>query len=210
MKQVRVNVEMKPDAVKKAVDKAAPKTLRSAGAYVRAIAMRSIPQRKSYKFSSAPGKPPVSHAGFKRTILFALTSAKKSVLVGPQYIKGGLTNTARTLEFGGRTKVKDFDVEHFNNGFKVGENGPYRADRVSKRDTVLRRTNVLDPKTKKRVVWIKLRSDRQAERATRLYRRVAKLLGKTKSIRFVARPYMRPALTRSLPKLSAFWKKAVN
>jgi len=206
----KVKIEVKEEAIQKAVDKNAPTSLKSAGAYVRRVAMSSIPQRKNPELHSRPGKPPASHAGFKKTILFALTSDRRTVVVGPRYVKGGLTNIARIHEFGGSRRVPVIDVDHFKNGFRVGEEGPMRTDRLTKRDEIVRRSNVLDPRTHRKVVWIKLRTERQAEMASRLYPRIASLEAKKKTVKYPARPYMGPALTRSLPKLTSFWKRAVK
>lgn len=75
------------------------------GAYVRHTARRSI--RKSKK-SSPPGKPPRGHTGqLKKMIMFAYDPMLQGVWIGPIIFRGAdNVGTARTLEYGGRQKVK--------------------------------------------------------------------------------------------------------
>jgi len=75
------------------------------GAYVRQTARRSI--RKSKK-SSQPGKPPKAHTGhLKKMIMFAYDPFRQGVWIGPIIFRGAdNVGTARTLEHGGRQRVK--------------------------------------------------------------------------------------------------------
>lgn len=67
------------------------------GAYVRQRARTSIRKRKKI---SEPGKPPSSHAGeLKKLIFFAYDSGTRSVVVGPALFKRG--GVPSLLEYGG-------------------------------------------------------------------------------------------------------------
>jgi len=82
------------------VDRATRKALSRAGAFVRKRARYSIRKRKKV---SAPGKPPSSHAGNLRTILFAYDAATRSVVIGPMVLnKQEDPPIPNLLEFGGR------------------------------------------------------------------------------------------------------------
>lgn len=208
---INAEIYWHPKAVQRAVDRKAPETLSQAGAYVRAVVRNSIKHRKDKNKKSLPYTPPHNHTWLKKSIIFGVAADKKSVLVGPMYLKRGLLNAARLQEFGGKQLIKALDPEKFKKGMKVGDEGPVTNRNFNPRkDSVIRRDPHVDPATKRRVVWVTLRTKTQAEHSTRLYRRMAKKYAVTKLANYPARPYMGPALERSTPKLSKFWANAVR
>ena len=57
MAKAKIKTYVEPKAVQRAVDRKAPETLRSAGAYVRAVAKNSIKTRKNKKQGLATRHP---------------------------------------------------------------------------------------------------------------------------------------------------------
>ena len=85
-------------AVRRAVDRATRRQLSGAGAFIRERAMTSIRKRKRI---SRPGRPPHSHAGhLRRLIFFAYDPGSESMVIGPVRFKTG--EAPNLLEFGGR------------------------------------------------------------------------------------------------------------
>ncbi|MEW6198047.1 MAG: hypothetical protein AB1601_05205 [Planctomycetota bacterium] len=88
--------------VLRAVDKAKRAVLSKAGAFIRTTAKHSIRTKKG---SAPPGKPPHSHEGsLRRLIYFGYDRASDSVVVGPVGFKR--STAPNVLEFGGKTEVK--------------------------------------------------------------------------------------------------------
>ncbi|MBK8915048.1 MAG: hypothetical protein IPM64_10700 [Phycisphaerales bacterium] len=87
--------------VVRAVDKAKRAVLSKAGAFIRTTAKHSIRTRKG---SAPPGKPPHSHEGsLRRLIFFGYDRGSDSVVVGPV---GFRTSTApNVLEFGSQATL---------------------------------------------------------------------------------------------------------
>jgi len=89
-------------AVLRAVDKAKRAVLSKAGAFIRTTAKHSIRTKRG---SAPPGKPPHSHEGsLRRLIYFGYDRASDSVVVGPVGFKR--STAPNVLEFGGKTEVK--------------------------------------------------------------------------------------------------------
>ena len=86
-------------------DKAASRTLRKFGRYVRQTARRSIRKRKKI---SAPGQPPSSHVGtLKKLIFWDYNPSTRNVVIGP-LLHGNAVNdvgVARKLEEGGSIRL---------------------------------------------------------------------------------------------------------
>ena len=201
-------------AVERAVEKSAPSTLLQAGKYNMYIARSLIRQRKNPNRASSPGTPPHSHRGggnpgFRRTIVYALAPDKKSVVIGPKLVRAGLSNIAKTHEFGGVRQVRDVDPE-LADGVRIGDRAPVTMLNVSKKDNIIKNDPNIDPKTGRRVVWIRIRTKSQAAHSSRLYKRMTKKYAQKRMVSYPARPYMRPSLELSRPKLSAFWKNSVK
>lgn len=202
------------NGVQRAVKRATPLTLKQAGRHVWGVARALVKQRRNPDISSSPGTAPYSHknamnAGFKRTIVYALAPDKKSVVVGPKLIRTGMSEIAKTHEFGGSRMIKEVDPELID-GVSIGEIGPVSSTHLSRFDQIVRRDPNRDPKTGRKVVWIRIRTKSQAAHSTRLYRRMNKQYGKMVYANYPKRPYMGPALQLSRPKLSEFWKNSVK
>jgi len=83
--------------VQRAMDAATRQALSRAGAFIRQRARTSIRKRKGV---SQPGRPPHSHTGhLKRLIFFAWDAATESMVIGPVPFKQG--EAPNLLEFGG-------------------------------------------------------------------------------------------------------------
>ena len=200
-------------AVERAVNKARPKNLREAGAYVRKVVRASIKQRKDPNISSAPGTPPHSHRakanpGFKRTIASGMWD-NKTVLVGPKLVRAGLSNIARVHEFGGVQVLRGLDPK-LDNGINIGDVAPVRGKFITRKDAVVSKDSRPDPRTGQKLFWIKIRTETQLLHAKRVYNRLKKKYGKNKRVYYPARPYMKPALMFSKRKLSSFWRSSVK
>lgn len=107
-------IGLKVDAAKKgffdravvieAVDRATLRVLSKFGAFVRTRARTSIRKRKG---SSEAGKPPYSHVGLLRNLIFfAYDLDRRSVVIGPTLINSP-TGAPETLEYGGEAEVPD-------------------------------------------------------------------------------------------------------
>ena len=225
---MRINHRIKIDdkAVQRAVDKAMKPTLMGAGRYVMNIVRASLHQRKNPDQSSAPGRPPFSHAspskmkkhpkfnpGFKRTIVYAMEESGKAVLVGPMLVRPGMSEIAKSHEFGGRRKVTKYWHEEMDvNNFKAGTMGPVRKAYISRKDSIVSTDPDVDPKTGEQVYWIRLRTAGQVKHSQRVFKRMAKVYTKTTFSRgkYPPRPFMLPGLIHAQPKLAAFWRNAVK
>ena len=73
------------------------------GAFVRRGAKSSIRKRKA---PSVPGKPPSSHTGLlKRLIFFGYQREKRSVVIGPARLNQKIGDAPEALEYGGTSTV---------------------------------------------------------------------------------------------------------
>lgn len=191
----------------KAVTSANKRCLRACGAYVRKIARDFVKHRSDPNKASEPLHSPYDHFGLKKSIIFG--ADEHAAYIGPKLIRDGLSNVARLHEFGGVARVRDIDP-HLWNGVEVGDEAPVVETRKRKSDPVLRHDTRSDPKTGKKVVWIKIANKSQAEHSTRLYRRMAKAENAWKQVSYSPRPYMAPALSKALPHLPAVWKNSIK
>ena len=213
---VDVKFHIDDKAVKRAVDKATPETLSQAGRYVMGIVRASLHQRKDPNVSSIPGKQPYSHAsafnkGFKRTIVYALEEDKRAVLVGPQLVRPGMSEIAKSHEFGGSRTVKHTWHEELKiKDVKAGATAPVTTKYVSRRDPIISTDPDSDPMTGRRIVWIRLRTKSQVQHSVRLLRRMRLAHTTVRRDTYPPRPFMRPGLAYATPKLSAFWRNAVK
>lgn len=209
MIQIEATAQIETKKISRSLQKREITTLKSAAAYVRKVAQNSIKQRKNPNKASAPGTPPHSHPssrlakGFKKTIVFGVE--KKVAVVGPKKVPGGLNELARSHEFGGSRKIKLVNNKFLTQGVSIGDVAPVRKSHLTKKDIILRTQGEVDPLTSEVVYWVKIRTKSQANHARRLYRRLLRHIKDSKSIKYPARPFMRPALTKSAPSLSRFW-----
>lgn len=89
-------------AVMNGVDRATRKVFSKFGAFVRTRSKTSIRKRKG---SAPPGKPPYSHKGqLKRLIFFAFDKDRQSVVIGPTLIDRP-TGAPETLEHGDTVRL---------------------------------------------------------------------------------------------------------
>lgn len=96
-----------------AVDKAEAKNLSKFGAYVRTRSRSSIRKRKK---QADPGKPPSSHQGnLKRLIFFQYSKQAGEVVIGPAVF--GRHLGANLLEYGGATVRKGKAYRYKGNPF---------------------------------------------------------------------------------------------
>lgn len=80
------------------------KSLASAGAYLRRVAINKVKKSKS---PSVPGSPPNSRRGLlRRAILFSLNQNKTSVVIGPAYSLIG--DSVMAHEFGGQFRKRTY------------------------------------------------------------------------------------------------------
>lgn len=85
------------------VDKATRRVLSRFGAFVRRGAKSSIRKRKA---PSVPGRPPSSHTGLlKRLIFFGYERQKRSVVIGPARLNQKVGDAPEALEYGGTSTV---------------------------------------------------------------------------------------------------------
>jgi hypothetical protein len=110
-------------------------------------------------------------------------------VVGPVKFDWG-TGAPSALEFGGDSVIDNSVVR------KVGDGGEIRVTRVGGKEV---RPGV-------RVVYGKIRTQAQADRATRINREI---FG-PRTIRVAERPFMAPSLQRSVPKFEPMWSMSVK
>ena len=174
------------------VDRIEFEGLRRNAMYIRKVARNSI-RKKSRP--STPGQPPRSVRGdLKRGIEAHFERGVNESVVGPMgfgWSKGsGLLGAPNTLEFGGDSVIDRSVVR------KVGDGGEVRV--------VGRGGKEVRPGV--RVVYARIRTQAQAARATRINREIFA----PQPVRVAARPFMAPALDKSLPKLAPMWAMSVR
>lgn len=164
------------------VEKGVRDALRQAGARIRLTARRSIRKRNRV---SRPGSPPSSHTGnLRKGIYFGYDRNTKSVVVGPYRNRSG--NAPNALEYGGPTRMPPPDRT-----FQVGDMGVMR----------------LTPDN--RPIYSRLRSERQVERAQRLYREYQTSVG-GRAVVIEPRPYMTPALEANRGAIPELFRDSVR
>lgn len=206
-------------AVVRAVADANRKALFKAAMTVRKIAQRSMRYRKYVPGGrgSPPGRPPFARRGrgardaLVRKLLFAGYDASTTTSVaGPASINGS-TGAPSNLEFGGPIRTKDRRRRRV-----VGGGGEIRV--VSGKVALGRgpggRFKGVGSRGKEvpgvpgiRVVYAKLKTQAQADRATRIN---AEIYGEPKVLQMAPRPFMRPALEKHAPEMPRAWARSVN
>ena len=182
---IRARVRFTPGQLKRKVNDATFRSLGQAAGTIRVTAKRSIRKRKK---PSNPGSPPSSPTGMLRRVLrYEVNRDKQEAVVGPvNEIAGRLWNLH---EFGGvvtkRRKLK-------RHRFRVGEYGPIRQINATK------------------FARIKLLTQAQANRATRLIQEENERRGASKPRRYPKRPFMQPALAAHQARLPKFWRDSVR
>ena len=209
---IKFDAEFKSDEIFKVFKNATPKFFRKAGAYIRRIAQNSIKRKNDPDKHSPAGKPPFYHGtamggglNFKQSILFSAT--KDSVVIGP--IANRLGALGALHEYGGNQEIEYVASERFGHVFKVGERGPISTAKFA--NVQGRRIHgYFDPLTGYPVIDAPLTTTRMAAHATRVNSRVlSKYFTKSKIVSYPARPFMRPAFSKSQPYLMQLFKETL-
>jgi len=189
-------------AVRRAADDATWKALSRSAFLVRTIAQRSMRYRKwkPEGTGSAPGQPPYARTGrgprdaLVRKFLFAGFDPRERVAVVGPALLDSTTWAQRTLEFGGTAMGSDRRRRR-----RIGSGGEIRLTSPPFGKPVVGRPGT-------NVVYARIRTAAQAERATRINDQ----LYRPQPVRVAARPYMGPALEKAAPKLPRQWARSVN
>jgi hypothetical protein len=173
--------------------------------YLRRAARNSIRRRKS---PSQPGQAPRSVRGdLKRGIQAHYERGISEAVVGPVRFDWG-TGAPNVLEFGGDSVIDNSVVRNVGDGGEIrvvsGAAAGVKRDSSGKFLRASQRGKEVRPGV--RVVYGKIRTQAQADRATRINREI---FG-PRTIRVAERPFMAPALERSLPKLAPMWSTSVR
>lgn len=196
-------------AVMRAVADANRKALFKAAMTVRKIAQRSMRYRKYAPGGpgAPPGMPPYARRGrapnrdaLVRKLLFGgFDPSTRTSVAGPASISAS-TGAPANLEFGGPVRTRDRRRRRSVGGTGemriLGGPGPGGA-----------RGKEVPGVPGVRVVYARLRTQAQADRATRLN---AQVYGPPKVLRTAPRPYMRPALEKHAPEMPRAWARSVN
>ena len=193
------------DRVTRFMDKKNRQALQEAGRRIRRVAqtsMRYVTSRREQERKiasglrkrtardpsvSRPGEPPRAikpHPWIRKNLFYAFEPVAQSVVIGPVGFSRG-SGAPETLEFGGRARVRNKQRRRR----KMGDGGEIdiRGGRV---------------------IYTKLKTDAQVERANRLNE---ELYGPMFKVVYVAaRPYMGPALRRVQPELPRLWATSVR
>jgi len=224
------------ERVAKRMDAGRRKALARAGAYVRRTAANSIKRARrdadgSFR-PSPPGQPPRSRSGLlKRFLLFSYDDRSGSVFVGPVRISSLGGQAPPLLEFGGTHRPSTKERTRRVRTRRIGDGGEIRiraltsgasapaglgAPPSGRREgegerRIARRVKVHVERGKPveyEVTYGRLRTAAQVARANRINRHLFE--SRAKAYRFPPRPYMAPALQRSLPHIPKGFKGAVS
>lgn len=193
------------DRVTKLMDRKNRQALREAGRRIRRVAqtsMRYVTSRREQErlvvsgkrkkaardpSVSRPGEPPRAikpHPWIRKNLFYAFEPVAQSVVIGPVGFARG-SGAPETLEFGGRTRVRNKQRRRR----KMGDGGE------------------IDVRGG-RVIYTKLKTAAQVERANLLNE---ELYGPMFKVVYVAaRPYMQPALRKVQPELPRLWAASVR
>lgn len=177
------------------------RNLGHAGAGIRKTASFSIRRRKR---PSMPGQAPHTQTGhLKRAIRYDVNRRQLDVSIGP------VNNYARTIwdlhEFGGMRANRRRALQQTR--FRIGQSGPIRRVGPMQRD---RRGRFV--RRSKNVIYVKLRSAAQVQRAERFVARENEFRQReaSKPKRYAPRPFMRPALAQNLSRIPKFWRNSLE
>ena len=179
------------------------------GAYLRGIARRLIRYRSNPNTRSTPGSAPYTHGwkALKLSISFAVAADSSHVLIGPA--ANWIGDLGALHEFGGMRRTSVVPERYRKNQYKIGEVGPVSTRRYKTAVISRHRKPDSDP-LGGHVAWIRIKSARQADHASRLAQRMARSAGETRNAKYPARPFMRPALNIGLERLPYFWRNAIR
>lgn len=172
-------------AVKDAIAKSNKRFLARAGMLVRQTARRSMRFRKK---SSDPGTPPSAHKKdpkhkhgplLKDRLFYQFDPFRESVVIGPEMLPGSKTNAPSVQEFGGFARIKR--ITH------AGRAAPRRKG-----------PKKFLTEAQKAAIKQKIQDGTIAKRP---------VLVKYDYVLTAARPYMRPAMQRELPKFPSLYAR---
>jgi hypothetical protein len=207
-------------AVVRAVEDANRKALFKAAMTVRKIAQRSMRYRKYVPGGqgAAPGRPPFARRGrgpgrdaLVRKLLYGGYDTSTMTSVAGPAKADRATGAPRNLEFGGPIRTKDRrrrrvvggggEVRVVSGSVSLGRDPTGRFKGVGSRGKEVPGVPGV------RVVYAKLRTQAQADRATRIN---AEIYGEPKVLQMAPRPFMRPALEKYAPEMPQAWARSVN
>ena len=205
-------------AVAEGVRKGSLTALRRAGAYTRKVAQNLIKVRRNRDLASKSGTPPFAHGAgknLKKSILFGVDKADRSVVIGPSAKLGALH------EFGGMAENRQ-PAKSSGTDWNTAKAGPVRVAKgvivFGKLRTAAQRKrawrieasgarfpNSGDAKAKslKRLMAAEKRRQLAAAQAAGGGRRKREAL-------YPARPFMNPAMQKVKPMLPALWSGVVK
>lgn len=213
-------------AVAEGVRKGSLTALRRAGAYTRKVAQNLIKVRRNRDLSSKSGTPPFAHGAgknLKKSILFGVDKADRSVVIGPSAMSGDarLAKLGALHEFGGMAENRQ-PAKSSGTDWNTAKAGPVRVAKgvivFGKLRTAAQRKrawrieasgarfpNSGDAKAKslKRLMAAEKRRQLAAAQAAGGGRRKREAL-------YPARPFMNPAMQKVKPMLPALWSGVVK
>lgn len=202
---MRSTVQDESGKVRTLAKKGAITSVGRAAAYVRGVARRSI-STSAKKGPSKPGSPPRSPTQrLKNSIAFNVDKTTGTAVIGP--VRSAIAGIGHTHEFSGNEPPKQ---QRSRGGrskqlrLEVGGIGPIR------RDSRRRRRNAAHG-----YAFAVLKTQEQVRRA-QLFAAELKLppsvtgVPSKASRRYPARPFMGPALRRSVDRLPPFWRNSLR
>lgn len=179
--------------LKAEVGKAMITSLSHAAGYIYKAARNSIRKRKK---PSLPGEPPHTQTGvLKRGIAYDVDKGRQIAVIGPTRSAVGII--AHTHEFGGTESPKrpgDRGAPKPRFRLAIGGFGPIKA-------------------IGKKLIVVRLRTDRQVARSEAIASTIPPSKGGPPSQKpriYPARPFMGPALARSLNRLPSYWANSIK
>ena len=118
-------------AVAEGVRKGSLTALRRAGAYTRKVAQNLIKVRRNRDLASKSGTPPFAHGAgknLKKSILFGVDKADRSVVIGPSAMSGDarLAKLGALHEFGGMAENRQ-PAKSSGTDWNTAKAGPVRV-----------------------------------------------------------------------------------
>lgn len=205
--KLKTSSTFKQQAIRQRSDQTSLGALYKASAYLRTSARRSI--RKSGR-PAQPGRPPHTYRGqLKRSILFAVDKKRLSALIGPS--ASLISDIAKYHEFGGVQTSKGERKVYVHHGvgpidFRPGYTNPtYSKSKLLKGRKFARVKGGYQG-----VVFAKLKTAQQVQRATFLDRQLWSDQSLVKKRRYPRRPFMGPALQASASQLKSIFRVSLS
>jgi len=184
---LRTLIWFNDDRIERLMERADRRNLSKAGAYVRSDARKSI--RKGKK-PSAPGRPPHSHVGtLKRLVFFAFDPVRRSVVIGP---------FATPPRASGPRRRRTYYVDR-----KTGAETLEKGGRIIR--FVPRHQRKRKPRAGRRYTTAQVRRIREEYARRSGYEELVQ-----RTIKIEPRPFMRPALAKNMPKFPKLWADSMR